>query len=154
MEFVSKRKGLNEIIDLFMQCFQKFCQMDKQPMDIGNGTKLYYAELHTIADIGKNPEINITDLANHQNITKGAVSQIVTKLEKKQIVAKFRGNNEKEIKLRLTDKGVEINAMINDFQDLFLKKYEDFYDKTSERDHELVKDLLKIIIESLDSKLC
>ena len=152
IDYKSKKEGLNQIVNLFMTAFQKYCQMDKQPMDIGNGIKLYHAELHTIADIGNNPEINITELAEIQNVTKGAVSQIVNKLAKKQYVAKFKGDNEKEINLRLTDKGTEVHKIKNQFQEMFFKEYEEIYDSTTEKDQNLIKRILKTIIESIECK--
>ncbi len=144
---------LGEIINLFMQAFQKYCQMEKQPMDIGNGLKLYHAEIHTIADIGKNPEINITDLAKIQDVTKGAVSQQVNKLVKKQYVAKFRGDNEKELKLRLTDKGSEVFKIHEEYHSNTFKEYAEINERTTEKQHNLISTVLKTIIKNLNCKL-
>lgn len=152
IDYRSKKEGLNQIVDLFMTTFQKYCQLDKQPMNLGQGIKLYHAELHTISDIGNKPEINITELAAHQNVTKGAVSQIVNKLVKKQYVAKFKGDNEKEIKLRLTDKGMNIFNIKQEYQNQVFKQYEEIFDNTTERDHNLIKKILRTIIENIDCK--
>jgi DNA-binding MarR family transcriptional regulator len=152
LDVKSKKEGLNEIINLFFEVFQTFCKLDKQPMVLENGVKLYHAELHAISAIGNNPEINITDLANLQDVTKGAVSQIVNKLEKKQYVAKFKGENEKEINLRLTDKGSQIYRLHQDSQIIFMQKYEEIYDRTTEKDHNLMKEVLRVILKSFQEK--
>jgi len=152
LDFKSDKKELNEIVSLFFETFQKFCQLDKKPMMLNEGIKLYHAELHTISDIGNNPGINITELAAHQNVTKGAVSQIVNKLEKKQYVAKFKGDNEKEINLRLTDKGIHIYEIKEKYQSEVFREYEEIFESTTEKDHLLIKKILRTIIKNIDCK--
>ena len=154
MIYNNEREGkLGEIIKLFMQAFQKYCLMEKQPMDFGNGIKLYHAEIHTIADIGENPEINITDLAKIQSVTKGAVSQQVNKLVRKQYVAKFKGDNEKELKLRLTDKGMIAFQIHEAYHSSAFEEYNEIYKDTTEKEQNLLKKVLKAVIKNIDCKL-
>ncbi len=58
---------------------------------------------------GDNPDKNLTELAHEIGVTKGAISQIVAKLEKKGAIRRFKEDgNAKEIRIELTDKGREI----------------------------------------------
>jgi DNA-binding MarR family transcriptional regulator len=67
---------------------------------------MYRREIHTIQAIGKNPDMNITTLAEYMGVTKGAVSQTIKKLGNKGLVRKTHApGNAKEVVLELTDLG-------------------------------------------------
>lgn len=84
----------------------KIKEAEKIPLDYGSGEKLYSSEIHTLVYIGLQPDINVTNLANVMGITKGAISQVIKKLEKKSLVERYNNpTNRKEILLRLTKKG-------------------------------------------------
>ena len=81
-------------------------QSHKAGKDFGTGVLLYRAEIHTIKTIGDKRGINITRLAEHMGVTKGAVSQTVNKLVRKRLVRKTHApDNAKELLLELTDLG-------------------------------------------------
>ena len=84
----------------------KLREAEKIPLDYGSGEKLYSSEIHTMAFIGTHPDINGTSLAKIMGVTKGAISQVIKKLEKKKLVDRYQNpTNNKEILLRLTKKG-------------------------------------------------
>ena len=98
-----------EIIELFIRLCNKYKAMEKIPLDFGAGGLLYHSEMHMIDQIGDHPEMNITELAKSAGVTKGAISQTVTKLEKKGVVTRYKGaDNEKEVFLQFTDIGRDI----------------------------------------------
>lgn len=88
--------------------------MERYASKIGDGTRHDYGtgqlftnrEVHTISYIGKYPGITVTEFAKKWTKTKGAVSQMVKKLEEMGLLerVKRKGNN-KNIELYLTDKG-------------------------------------------------
>lgn len=61
--------------------------------DFGNGKAYSPAEVHMITRIAENPGITVTELARRGNRTKGAISQVVKRLEEKGLVEK-RKNTE------------------------------------------------------------
>jgi DNA-binding MarR family transcriptional regulator len=74
--------------------------------DFGTGVPLYRSEIHTIETIGKNPGINVTRLADKMGVTKGAVSQMLTRLKKKKLIDKRRmPGSDKEVMIDLSDLG-------------------------------------------------
>jgi len=74
--------------------------------DFGTGVPIYRKEIHTLQAIGRHPKINITVLAEHMGVTKGAVSQTVAKLVKKGMVRKqYAKGSKKEVTLELTALG-------------------------------------------------
>jgi DNA-binding MarR family transcriptional regulator len=79
---------------------------ERQPVDFGGAVKLNAAHIHIIEAIGKEYGNTVTSLSGYFRITKGAVSQIVTKLFKAGFIRKIkRKGNDKEIILELTPKG-------------------------------------------------
>jgi DNA-binding MarR family transcriptional regulator len=61
--------------------------------------------------VGDNPGLNVTEFAKATGVTKGAISQVVSKLEKKGALKRFkRDDNDKELQLKLTVLGARIYA--------------------------------------------
>ncbi|WP_410508787.1 MarR family transcriptional regulator [Methanosarcina hadiensis] len=106
------KPGLDEKVDSLIEggirILNKAYALEKKPVDIGHGVLLYPSEFHLIEAVGKNPAENMTSIAYRLGVTKGAISQMVKKLEKKGLVEKVRTpENKKEITLKLTEFGKE-----------------------------------------------
>ena len=86
----SNEKILGEIMEQFIRIVNKFNRFEKVPMDFGVEEMLYPSEIHTIEAIGNNSRINVSQLAELLGITKGAVSQMINKLVRKQFVKKTK----------------------------------------------------------------
>jgi DNA-binding MarR family transcriptional regulator len=97
---------LYKILICFVRITQKFHEMEKMRIDMGDGDAIYPSEFHVIEAIGSNHAKNVTELSKRLQITKGAVSQVVNKLHEKGFVNKERNKEYgKEIILSLTEKG-------------------------------------------------
>lgn len=97
-------------VDILLEAFHHLMvqtmAMDKAPKEFDTGMKLHRSEIHTVQAIGQHEDINLTRLAAHMEITKGAASQMVRKLERKGLVKKEkRADNAKEVLLALTPLG-------------------------------------------------
>jgi DNA-binding MarR family transcriptional regulator len=56
--------------------------------------------------VGVNPHMNLTELARASGVTKGAVSQIIKKLETKGVISRYKkAANDKEVFIELTETG-------------------------------------------------
>ncbi len=62
----------------------KFSEIDKQTSYYGTDKQLFYAEIHMIKAIKENEGIHVTGIAEKLGVTKGAVSQITMKLQKRE----------------------------------------------------------------------
>jgi DNA-binding MarR family transcriptional regulator len=95
-----------QIIDVLVQVMHKIAFIDKIPVDLGDGVILSAAEIHLIDTIGRFPGNSITELAEHLGVTKGAVSQMVQRLEMKGcLIRTHEPDNKKNLSLSLTKKG-------------------------------------------------
>jgi DNA-binding MarR family transcriptional regulator len=91
----------------FLRLMHTFQKLEKQPLYFGTADLLYPTEIHTIDEIGTRRAETVTALCARFGVTKGAASQIVTKLHAKGYVEKLRNDeNPKEILLSLTATGM------------------------------------------------
>jgi DNA-binding MarR family transcriptional regulator len=101
--------GKNDLLKLseaWIRVLNKMDAHEKSPKDFGTGDLLYCSEIHTIMAIGKNPDINLTGLSQLLGISRSAITQMIGKLVKKDLVEKHRDpENDKEIKIRLSPRG-------------------------------------------------
>ena len=89
-----------------MRVVERMGSLESRARDFGTGDQLYRSEIHTIAAIGDLPGVGITQLAGKLNVTKGAVSQMVRRLEKKKFVERtYAPGNARDVRLLLTENG-------------------------------------------------
>lgn len=83
-------------------------EVHNEPKDFGCGVLLFPAEVHTLAAIHENPLASGTELAAILGVTKGAISQMLTKLQTKSLVIKrFAPGSEKQKRFVLTETGIQ-----------------------------------------------
>jgi DNA-binding MarR family transcriptional regulator len=144
---------LQTLIDLFLKILHLYSVIGRKPKDYGTGDLLYIAEIHTITMVGKNREINMTQLAEMMGVTKGAISQTIRKLVSKNFMIKSNDINRKEINLKLSKKGL----IVYKEQESFQKELFDFagplYEKAKPKDRELVQRLFLAIIDNMQNRV-
>ncbi|WP_021171489.1 MarR family protein [Sporomusa ovata DSM 2662] len=111
----------------------KFFEIERKTRNYGTDVPLFPSEIHMINKIKQNEGIHVTGLANILNVTKGAVSQIIMKLEKKGLIQKEKDiNNQSRLVLKLTAKG-----------ETAYHNHEKFHKKIEVMVNEIVKDASK-----------
>ncbi len=94
----------------------------RTPQVFGN-TALYMAEVHVLETIGRNPGITATEIVNNMRVTKGAISQIVSKLHRKGLIQRSSRSEDMKIQeLFLTDKGTEIFVLHDEYEREFMQQ--------------------------------
>ena len=68
----------------------KYTVIDRKPYDFGIGMKLYPAEIHMVTTVDAMGAPGVTELAEEFGVTKGAISQQVSKLVKKGLLVKSK----------------------------------------------------------------
>jgi DNA-binding MarR family transcriptional regulator len=108
---MNKKKASRELVASFIRLVNKYNALERSPLSYGTAHKFYHSERHMLDIVGDEPGLNITAFAQKAGVTKGAVSQVVTKLESKGALRRFKGkSNDKEIQLELTPLGERIYA--------------------------------------------
>ena len=103
---IDKKERFRKLLDTMYVVMSRLAMEHMVPYSFGTDIVLHRAEIHTIQAIGEHEGINLTDLATLMNVTKGAISQTISKLTGKKLVKKiYTDDNAKEINLYLTEKG-------------------------------------------------
>ncbi|MFL0167062.1 MarR family winged helix-turn-helix transcriptional regulator [Clostridium beijerinckii] len=104
MNINSERK--NKISYILLRILNRFDEIDKKTHCYGTDTPLFSAEINMLRIIKENEGIHVTGIADKLGVTKGAVSQIVNKLNKKGLIKKETDlYNQSKLMLSLTSKG-------------------------------------------------
>lgn len=83
-----------------------FSNYDSKARNFGTDYKLSFSEIHMLEFIGNNNNTYVSQIADYNGITKGAVSQSISKLEKKGYLYKIIDDDNKSREfIRLTEKG-------------------------------------------------
>jgi len=107
---MDRKKASKDIAELFMRMVNKYNALEKIPARHGTKHGLYHSERHMLDKIADNTGMNVTELAAAAGVTKGAISQLVSKLEKKGIARRYKkSTNDKEVFLELTKSGQEVH---------------------------------------------
>jgi DNA-binding MarR family transcriptional regulator len=93
-------------LERFFRIVNKINSRDRIPMDFGTGETLFMGEIHTIEAVGNNLGASVTGIAKALGVTKGAVSQMITRLATRDYVTRLNKEGEgNEMSLGLTPKG-------------------------------------------------
>jgi DNA-binding MarR family transcriptional regulator len=96
------KSGSQKLGQLIMQ----LQRLEKQPHTFGEAGPLTPSEIHTIDAIGVERGVLMSELANRLQVTKGAVSQIVVRLEDKNLVKRTPNpTDSRSVIVSLTEKG-------------------------------------------------
>jgi DNA-binding MarR family transcriptional regulator len=144
---------LQNLIDLFLQILHLYSVIARKPKDYGTGDLIYVTELHTISMVGKNREINMTRLAEIMGVTKGAISQTISKLVKKGLITRVNTTNMKEVNLRLSEKGLLVYSKHESFHKEIFNFAESLYEKATAEDKALVKRLFLAISGNMQQRV-
>ncbi len=125
---MDRKIACEEIMGLFIRMVNKYNALEKIPVKYGSNKDLFHSERHMLDQIGDNPDMNVTEFAASIGVTKGAISQVVKKLENKGVVRRFKkSGNDKVVLIKLTKSGEDIyekHKKIN--EQTILPLYEEF----------------------------
>ena len=144
---------LQNLIDLFLQILHLYSVIARKPKDYGTGDLIYVTELHTISMVGKNKEINMTRLAEIMGVTKGAISQTISKLVKKDLIMRVNTTNLKEVNLRLSEKGLLVYKKHESFHKEIFNFAETLYEQATAEDKALVRRLFLAISGNMQERV-
>lgn len=147
-------QNINMLDESFHRILNKMMIIEKTPRTFGSEFLLYPSEIHTIEAIGKNPGLNITELARKQGVTKGAVSQTISKLVKKGFVIKMKDvNNDRGVFLKLSKPGEKAFAAHEAFHSTVHSPLTEFVANASRENLDFVNQLFSLIESFCDNVL-
>jgi len=131
------------ILDNTMEVINKILFLKNKKVVELDGVALYPSEVHLLLMIENKINTNATQIAGELNLTKGAVSQTLSRLEKKGILLKSKDiYNKNELTLVLTDFGKEIYKECKTVEDSFKQKHLKYLDRLDQDDKKVINDFL------------
>lgn len=104
----NKRNLLNNLLAVLDESVELINMYDEIPLNYA-GRQFYQAETHTIQQIGRQPGITVSEIAENMGKTISACSQIIKKLKAGGAVIQTRNKqNNRQYNLELTDYGWQI----------------------------------------------
>lgn len=143
-------KSMNDyliIVDKINQMFEQFKFIVLQETEeIKKLEKFYLTPQQEIIMfyIIRNEPVIANDIANHFDITKSAVSQVISKLEEmKMVYREVNSINRRETLIYLGEKGREYHQLLKKIDEILVEKY---YSKVSLTELNYVLDTLNKIV--------
>ncbi|MGC6174690.1 MarR family winged helix-turn-helix transcriptional regulator [Lacrimispora sp. 38-1] len=125
-------------------------ELDKKTRYYGTDVPIFHSEIHVIMAIAENPGIHVGGLADILGVTKGAVSEILKKLERKALIIKEVDDlNLSRYSLYLTEKGKKAHSNHLHYHTVLNNMVEEQLEDASEHDLEFLSDFLTSLISKI-----
>ncbi|MGX7047786.1 hypothetical protein RU86_GL000761 [Lactococcus piscium] len=136
--------------------FEKLVEQVNTLEDVGiktrYGKKLYRAEIHLLVKIDENPNQNMSELARTSNVTRGMISQLANKLERKGVLEKRKSLlNDRDILLQITEEGKYIIALHSQFHENLNRNFINYFSNLEVDQVDVILDFLKVTETFLDN---
>ena len=142
-----------ELMNLFVKYMEKQEILSKLTED----EKLHgynYSEIHTIAAIGDLEEPNVTNIANHMNVTRGAISKITKRLLAQNLIEAYQQDgNKQKIFFRLTESGQFLYDEHEKRHNLWLKRDDAFIKQFDKKTVKQVEEFMRAFNDYLEAQI-
>ena len=140
-----------------MNLFAKYMEKQEILSKLTEDEKLHgynYSEIHTIAAIGDLEKPNVTNIANHMHVTRGAVSKITKKLLAQNLIEAYQQvGNKQKIFFRLTESGKFLYDEHEKRHDLWLKRDDAFIKQFDKETVKLVEAFMTEFNDYLEKQI-
>ncbi len=134
----------------FLRVITKISEINSRTRNYGTTQELHDAEIHMIKAVKENEGLHVTGLAKLLGVTKGAVSQIIMKLEKKGMIVKETDpKNLSRLIIKLTLQGETADNYHRKLHQKFDKTIYSLLEEASEEQRQFLIGFL----DNLDKKL-
>lgn len=117
--------------------------LDKKRVITHEGQKLHPSEIQLLMFLYHVQDTNITAIAEKMGLTKGAISQTLSRLQKKGIINKEMYPEKKnELHVQFTEKGDLLMTLLNKSKKSLERKYLRYIKSLSEPDKQVISEFL------------
>jgi DNA-binding MarR family transcriptional regulator len=127
-------------------------ELDKKTRYYGTDVPIFHSEIHVIKAIAEHPCIHVGGLADVLGVTKGAVSEILKKLERKALVIKEVDElNLSRYSLSLTEKGKKAHKNHMHYHAILNSIVENELQNTTEAEVEFLSNFFSALISRVEN---
>lgn len=113
---MEKNNQLMQLVELHRNVNYLYHKYLTTPREYYPGESLHMREVHMIMEIGLNGIDNIRDLQARMDVTLGAISQQLSKLEKKGFIQRLQlPNDHRQYSVILTERGTQLYYLHKEF---------------------------------------
>ncbi len=117
--------------------------LDKKRVITHEGQKIHPSEIQLLMFLYHVQDTNITAIADKMGLTKGAISQTLSRLQKKGIISKEMFPERKnELHVQFTEKGDLLMTLLNKSRKSLERKYLRYIKSLSEPDKQVISEFL------------
>jgi DNA-binding MarR family transcriptional regulator len=128
-----------KIAEQLQRIVNKLIFLEKKGIFQHGNTRLYPSEIHLMLVIDNGQATNATEMAKRLGVTKGAVSQTMSRLEKKGMLYKSKDPfNKNELTASFTSSGKEAVTQFQELRASFHQAYGDYLSTLSENDRDVI----------------
>lgn len=143
----------SELVGKILETISKLTFLDRRRKITYQDIRLYPSEIHLLLFIYHFQDTNITKIAERLGLTKGAISQTLSRLYKKGIIIKRTEPSKKnELQIQFTKKGQSLMDHIIEFRTSLETKYLDFLKTKSDKEKQIISEFLDTLISIMDHK--
>lgn len=124
---------------------------DRMSLSYGTDVKIHGSEIHMVCHIKRNPGSHISGIARDIKVSRGAVSQIVKKLENKGLVRKVENpKSRRQLDLVLTEKGEKAYDGHQLLHSMFTGNLEGVLEHYDQKEFSLISKFINELEDSVD----
>lgn len=103
---MEKQRKTDSLPRKLLNVISRFNESDRKIRTFGTDTPLHLSEIHLIEFIGGHPDLYVSEIAREKKVTKGAISQTLRRLERKNLIRKRPdAGNHTRVVVSLTEAG-------------------------------------------------
>ncbi|NVM18917.1 MAG: MarR family transcriptional regulator [Candidatus Lokiarchaeota archaeon] len=141
-----------ELVQKILDTITKITSVDRRRVIAFDKSRLYPSEIHLLMSIHAGQNTNLTKIAKHIGLTKGAISQTLTRLQKKGVIIKKPDTNKKnELHLTFTTKGEKLMEHIIKLKKTLSFEYLQYLKNHSEKEKQIISNFLDKLIDTISS---
>jgi DNA-binding MarR family transcriptional regulator len=135
-----------QLVEKILHTLSLVTSADKRQKLELEGVTLYSSEIHLLMFVYTEQDTNITKIADKLGLTKGAISQTVTRLENKGIIQKETDPyNKNELTILFTPKGKKIRDRIIMIREMLQNHFLQYLHSLSDRDKQVIDGFLNTV---------
>ncbi|MFX1420624.1 MAG: MarR family winged helix-turn-helix transcriptional regulator [Promethearchaeota archaeon] len=143
-----------KLVNKILETISKLTFVERRRKITYKGIELYPSEIHLLLFVYHFQDKNLTKIADRLGLTKGAISQTLSRLTKKGIILKetepFQKN---QLHIQFTDKGKILMDHVNEFRGFLDTEFLSYLKTKTSGEKQLISDFLDTLVSIMYKKI-
>lgn len=137
-----------ELVALILAAVDRLMSLEKTQTLSADGVRLHPSEIHVLLFLHARPDASATEIARRFSVTKGAVSQTLSRLESKGVLTKERSvDRPGGLDIRFTERGRRVLPRVLALKDAVERRFDARLSSLTSADRGAVERFFRLMIE-------